>query len=394
MIRFFVYSFATLMDVILAAVLFVCMVRLADMKASALAVAAIMPVWAVVYMVSSLTAGRLVTPRNAAWILIACCIATVLLAAGFLLLPGVTAMYALMAFQGIATAFFFTPFQVFMKRVDQGRNKGVTHSTGLYTFSWSMGYALGPFIAGYLWQVAGWQACHVFNAIAAAGIAIGVYLLKHHADVAPARPSDRANASSSADASEDYTTMPDWAWMAWTFSGIGCAIASLIRSLFPSCGAEYAISKPDQGTVFFLLSATQAVTGLCLGRGRTWMYRPKPILAFGLLGLIGLGLFAAARTPGQFYAAAVCFGLYSGSFYFYFVFHSLVHPTRTARYISINETVVGLAAILGPFLGGALADRVNLSAPYLAAMAVLAMALPVQAYIHFRHTRRPGIESP
>ena len=53
-------------------------------------------------------------------------------------------MYFLGVIQGFATAFFFTPFQYFMKLLDANQNKSITHSTGLYTFSWSMGYALRP----------------------------------------------------------------------------------------------------------------------------------------------------------------------------------------------------------------------------------------------------------
>ena len=49
-----------------------------------------------------------------------------------------------------------------------------------------------------------------------------------------------------------------------------------------------AAGKPAQGTVFFLVSVAQALTGLALCRGRRWMYRPLP-----------LALFASGCQPEQ-----------------------------------------------------------------------------------------------
>jgi MFS family permease len=385
MTRLAVYSFATLMDAILSGVLFVCTVRMAEMKASAVAVAALIPVWAVPYTLSSLAAGKRVNRRNAGWILIGACLASACLSAGYMASSATAAMYVLTALLGVATAFFFTPFQVFMKLVDEHHNKGVNHSTGLYTFSWSIGYALGPFMAGCLWQLTGWRGCHAVNGVTALLMVVGIYRLKRFGETAPV-PEEAEEAST-----DRYEAMPDLAWMAWVFSGIGCAVMSVIRSVFPSLAESNAISKPGQGTVFLVLCGVQAFVGLGLGRGRWWMYRPLPILVFGLFGVAGLGLFAAGSSPGLYCLAAACFGVYSGSFYFYFVFHSLIHPTRAARYVSINEAVVGVTSVVGPLIGGALADRFGLSTPYLAASAALAVAVAAQTLIHRAGTRpSPG----
>ncbi len=384
MTRFAVYSFAALMDVVLSAVLFVCMVRTADMGASARAVAALMSVWAASYMITSLMAGRLVTRRSAAWMLIGSCLATVFVAIAFITIPGRGAMYVLMVVQGVVAAMFFPPFQVFMKYVDQGRNLGVCQSAGVYTCSWSLGFALGPFIAGILWTHAGWQGTHMVNIAICVVMAIGIFLLKHHAHVDPESVNgDASGGEASADA---YAAMPDLAWMAWVFGGIGCMMISLIRSVFPSSGEAWSIAKADQGVVMCIMSLVQAMVGLALARSRIWMYRPLPVLGFGLFGIGGLLLFGIAQTSGTFSLAAACFGVYSGSFYFYFVFHSLVHPTRSGRYVALNEAVVGLASILGPTLGGELGDRLGLGAAYMIPMALLGVAIVTQSLIHARYS--------
>ncbi len=421
LIRFTIYSFAAMMDVILSSVLFVCAVRLAEMTGSSTATGGLFALWAGVYILSSLAAGQVTSRRNVGPILIAACLLTGALAGGYVRWPGLRAMYVLIAMQGVAAAFFFTPFQVFIKLVDEGQKKSVARSSGLYVFSWSMGFALGPFIAGFLWKY-GWEVSHLFNAAVAVVMAVGIFLLKHHAG-GPSGPavrpiSDGAGVLPVADVSapcplpglehspgteqcgpaghvseggretpppgKAACPLPDLAWMAWIFCGLGCMLATMIRSHFPVTGEFFSVSKPNQGLVLCLMSGTQAVVGFLLGWSRTWMYRPWPVVGFGLFGVVGLALFAEGEGVDLFWPAAVCFGVYAGSFYFYFVYHALIHPTRSARYVSINEAVAGVAGMAGPALGGVVADRFGLWVPYLVGAGMVLVGCTVQAWLHQR----------
>jgi len=185
--------------------------------------------------------------------------------------------------------------------------------------------------------------------------------------------------------------MPDLAWMGWVFSGLGCLAARLILGVFPSSGAAHHVSKIEQGLALFILSAVQAFVGLGLGRFRWWMYRPGPIFAAGLFGIAGLTIFSLARSAGLFYVAAACFGIYSGMFFFYLVFHSLVHPERSGRYIAVNEATVGLMSLAGPFLGGRIADAYSLRASYLIVAGLLLAAVSAQSAIHAAYRRRRSV---
>ncbi len=160
-------------------------------------------------------------------------------------------------------------------------------------------------------------------------------------------------------------------------------IVSMVRNQFPLSGVAYHLSAPVQGAVLFALSGAQAAAGFLLGWSRRWMYRACPVLGFGLLGSVGLGLFTAGgRMPHLWWPAALCLGVYCGSFYFYFVYHSLVHPTRGGRYVSINEAIVGIAGVAGPAAGGLIADHSALWVPYALSAGVVLAAVSVQAAIH------------
>ena len=338
----------------------------AQKGASASQVSNLITAWSAVYMVCALAIGRIVTKRNSAWLMIGACIATSVLsvAATAPAAQSLWAMYALTGLMGVTMAIFFTPFQVFMKLVGERKQRSITTSVGLYTFSWSCGYAIGPFLAGYLWERVGWNGCQLLNGAACVMVAVATYVI-HLRIQRTHSPQARTDPAEAPDPPPDaYEDKPDLAWMSWVFGGVGCIAVAVVRGVFASTGRECHIPKFEQGVIFAVLSAVQATVGLSLSLGKRWMYRPLPILGFGLCGTIGMVLFSSLSTTAGFLVAAVLFGVYTGSFYFCFVFHSLVHPHRAARYISINEAVVGLTGIVGPFAGGLLAEKFSLSTPY------------------------------
>jgi MFS family permease len=393
MTGFLIYLFPALMDMILSAVLFMSTVSAAQKGLSAGTVANLITTWAVVYMTMSLLIGRVVAPHNAAKLIIFSCAMSVALSVSFASNSSIRALYTLVALEGIAMAAFFVPFQVFMKSVGEGRRKTINHSVGLYTFSWSMGYAMGPFLAGLLWQRVGWQGTHLIYAAAAVLVGAMTFVLKHAAH--PAGPGSQAipDVAATARPAADYSRMPDLAWMGWVFSGLGCLAIRLVFGLFPSSAETYHLPEFEQGLTLFVLSAVQAAVGLMLGRYHWWMYRPLPILLAGLIGIAGLCLFATAGSTLAFCLAAMCFGIYSGMFFFYLVFHSLVHPDRSARYVSVNEATVGLMSLAGPFLGGMVADNYALRTSYLLTAGMLAVAVGAQAIIHALYLRSKPLAS-
>lgn len=381
MVRFLIYLFPAVMDMIAASFLFICPMRLSNSGAPPLAVAGVITLWAATYMVTCQLVGRFVTPANAAWMLVGSGLAAAGCSAAMVLFPAIGAIYYLMAIVGVILAFFFVPFQVFMKAVEHGKPEGVVRSASLYTFSWSMGFAAGPFVAGMLWDV-GWQWCHLGNVLGGVAVAGGVVLLRHLAHHQPAAMSHPTGERIDPPALPDRATLPDLAWLAWIAGGVGFLVQSLIRGVLPTTCKEIDIPESTQGTTLALISVTQGLVALTFLRSRRWMYRAAPVGMFGLIGLAGLLLFGSASRTWTLYCAAICTGVYSGGICFYLVYHSLVHPTRSARYVAVNESVVGICGIIGPALGGMLASADPLSAPYFAAGALIAIAAVLQVTVH------------
>jgi MFS family permease len=394
MTRFLIYLFPAIADVITAATMFVCSNRLADAGRSRTEVAMVFAAWAIVYIASNQILARLVTSRNAAAMLI---VANLLFAAtsgALVLFEGIWAIYTLMAVVSVATALFFLPFQVFMKAVEPDQHRGLVRSVALYTLSWSLGFASGPFIAGFIYQWFGWRWCFAFTGLLGLLTAYGVQLLKHHAKhhhseaVAPSQPA--TDQQSHQAEVMNYHAMPDLAWLGWVVGGVGALGSYALLSLLPSIGVAFAISKSQVGSIIALLYVVQALVGLSFIRGRMWMFRPWPAAGFAVFGLIGLAGFCVSLLPAVdgtevlplrafgLYASVACYGVFSGSFFFGLVFHSLVHPHHSARYVAVNETVVGMCGVVGPVMAGMLADRFGFTAFPQVLLVMIAGATMVQ----------------
>ena len=379
MIRFLIYLFPAMMDMVVGAVFFVTAVRYSESGASSLTVTGVMATWAFIYSLCSFAVGRVVNHKNAAQIIVISGGAVTLLSTGYIVVPALGAQYLWTALMGVAAALFFTPFQVFMKSLEHGEDGSVVRSTALYTFSWSFGMACGPFICGYVWPNFGWQWCYVMNATMGLTVAAGIWKLKKYAD----RHHETVSVTGKSAKSEDYSKMPDLAWLGWLAAGVGCITVAVIRSLFPVKAAILELSKTDQGVILAIVSFTQAFIGLAFIRSKFWMYRPVPVALFSLSGLLGLLLFGMGSKPGTFYMAALFYGIYSGMFFFYLVFHSLVHPTRSSKYVAINEAVVGITSIIGPIAGGVIADKTNSSMPFYVVGILVLLVMAVQARVHY-----------
>ena len=390
--RWLIYLAPALIDMVLAQFFFVNTIRLAHMGLGVSAVAGVVTVWAVVYLVACPLVGRFLTVAKSTRLILTACGLLVALCLLHLGCTSVLEIYVLMGCTGIAAALFFPAFQVFMKAVAASQDKSIAHSTGLYTFAWSMGFAVGPFIAGFLLDHGGmlnanepdqgWKLAFLFGALASlfvAGLITVLRPLRKDPPLESAAPAD-APADETA---RDYTRMPDLAWLGWLGAGVGVLVLSLVRGVFPARAVGVLdLSAGTQGLLFFLLSLMQACVGLACCRSRTWMYRAGPVLVFGMAGVVGSLCLGYGTTLTALVAGAVLFGLYSGGFFFYLVFHALTHPSRSAHYIAVNESVVGVGGIVGPLMGGMIADRAGFGAAYLAGTVLIVIVVLVQAAVH------------
>lgn len=380
-----IYVLPAIADMVASQLFFINAVRLAKMGASASVVANTITTWSIVYLLTCSIIGRIITPANAGRLIVVAMAMLTGISLLFPFIPGVPGIYSLMALAGIGTALFFVPFQVFMKAVDGLDNRSIAYSTGLYTFSWSLGFACGPFVSGLLMELGtpqrpGWIYACWFASGASALTGVGGYVLKRLIMNTP-RPTASTPGEPAAPP-VDYSGMPDLAWLGWLSAGAGMLALAFFRGIFPSLAeSKLHLSQSFQGLLFFLLSLAQALMGLFLCRSRFWMYRMSGVFTMGLAGIAGSLLLGFSCHPWMLSLGAILFGLYAGGFYFYMVFHALVHSHNSGRYVAVNEMVVGISSLLGAMLGGWVADHFGFEALYTLGAMLTVVTLTIQGAV-------------
>ncbi len=344
MIKLLSYLFPFLVNYVCGGVFFITALRCSQANAPGWVVGATLSTWSLVYSVVSFIAGKVTTVKNSVMLISAGGLMITAASAGFLLFPGVYTQFIWIALTGIAAATYCTSFQVFAKSIEQNQNTGVVRATALYTASWSLGMATGPFVFGLLPV----NLSFVINAVLGLVIAGGI--------VAVSKTVQRRENTADEQGSclPETGGMPDCVWVGWIIGGVGTIAIFVIRCLVPYRANLLAFSRAEAGLVLAAVSFVQAFTALALIKVKTMMYKPLPVVLAGSCGIISLLLFGFSGSLPAFAVAAVLFGIYSGYFYFMFVYHSLISPVNSTRYVAINEIIVGIMGTVGPFAGGLL----------------------------------------
>lgn len=381
--RLLVYIGAAAFDMVSGTLLFVVPVRAAQLGASYSLVGALGVTWGIGCAISTFVLSRFVTQSNAAVFCITGCLVQALSHFGLILSTDAAGMFPFLAIAGLSHTVFFSPYQLFVKTVDHSLKLPLHASVGVYTLAWSLGMAVGPLWSGFLMRIsflglAGWQWCLVFTVCACLAVATSVRHIRRRLALdtleKPTIENDR----------------PDFVRLAWAAALCGTFAFSLVRGIFPAGAVKLGVPENIQGGVIFCMGLLQALSGFSLRRVREGMYRPDLLLFMGFLGVAGmasfllafLGVFSGPWLTTGFFLGALLFGVYSGSFYFYTVFHSLVHPSRAGFNIAINEGMFAVANTLGLLVGGILADAFGVNFPFLLAAVCIAAFTLAQFYYH------------
>lgn len=395
-LKLFLYSYALAMNVVVGALFLIATRRFAGESSNALQGALAVAMWSGTYAVLSFAIGGRLKKENAERWLIFGTALTAAASVGFVVFPQIMMQYFWIFLVGVGFAFYCTPFQMIMREAEEGEHNGIARAVALYSFSYSFGVAAGPFIAGMLWNIHpeyGWKAAYLLNALLAAAIALTVRPLRRYMARNRTAPSVDATFDHAlkldAENSPVTSAMPDLAPLGWTMLVVGMCGISLIRSLFPYKSTVLEISIADLGAITALVYFTHSGFSLLLIRSREWMYRPFFPVLFTLSGLAAMLLFGWGQAVWQFYLAAMLMGLFSGMYGFCFGFFSLSHPTRSARYVSINEALVGVVGVAAPIAGGILGNLVGFNLPFLycAGLVVLLIGLELLTYRLARKAR-------
>jgi len=376
--HYLVYIFPVLINIMNGGMFFITAQRFAEANAPKMFINGTMMTWALFYSVGSIIVGRFINEARSAR---AICIASLMLAGtmiGAILLPSLNMQFAWMMALGIAGALYCTAFQVFMKCLENGEANGIVRSTALYTASWSLGLGLGPFIFGIM----DWRISYGINAFFAVMIALGVMIIDAKCRKSrPASCNGAAQSCEAANAEALYSGRPDMVWLGWIGGLLGTFTISILRPMVPARAVELGFSRFNSAMIIAVVSYVQAILALLLLKSKLWMYNKTPLILSGLCGILGLlGLSFLNNLP-LLYLSSVLYGTFSLAFYFRFVFHSLVHPTKSGFYISVNEALVGISSTVAPLCAGFASKCLSIPEIFMCCAGIAAISTIVQVFM-------------
>ncbi len=391
------YLLPCVMNIIMGLFFFITMRRLAISGADSFAISGTMAVWAFIYAVVSALLGVVQHRGNATKFILAGEGILIFSMLGFLVFPSMRMQYVWLFGSGIGTAMFFAPFQVIVKMLDSHENaRGTLAKTAaVYTFSWSFGFASGPFIAAMIWGLLspedGWKTCYKINILLVLAVTCFVWFLhcfirgKNREDM----PAGQTPEPETAPVKQEETEkLPDLAVLGWIVAGTGFITIAMLRTQIPYRCNLLGMSTAQQGIILAAVSYMQAFLALGLWKSRRWMYHPFPVAFAGLCGVSALLLFVFADSYPVYVFAGLLYGCYSGVFCFFFVYHALANPEKSHRYVAVNEVIVGSTSVFAPLASGALADAAGNSAvPFFTGAVLIVMAIVYQVAATWRWRR-------
>lgn len=339
-------------------------------------VSASIAAWGIAYCLMTAVVGRIVSTANALRLILTGGVLLSLTSVGFLVFDGLYTQFVWMVLAGFGAAFFCTPFQLLAKEIESGsRSSGTVSATAFYTLTWSSGLASGPLAFAGLTPQCGFTIT-LLLALAVTGSVMLIARL--------CKPAQSADAAGNAGAGSVPDVLPEksrtrLAYLGWIVGGLGTVTVCQIRALWPKLGSELHIEQYHIAYILALVSYSQALTALALCRSRNWMWRRVPALLMSACGIVSLLGFVLVSQVAWFYFFAALYGVYSGCFYYYLVYHSLAHPVRSGFFVTGNEIIVGVTSIAAPLVGGFLADcSGKTGSAFVFAAGVTLLALAVQ----------------
>ncbi len=361
MLRILVYLFPLAFNICHGGIMFISANRMSREGGSPLAVSCTIIAWAVTYCVASLCAGWLTKRFNPAKLISVGGLITLTGCAGFILFPNLYLMYLWIGVSTFGGGIFCTPYEVYMNAVaPSGQNVG--QSTSRYTFAWSLGTAVGPFIFAITTP---WQLGFVVCGVIALAAAVGILLLDRYC-----RQHGLLAGHNGVAYSDEYANEPRHIVIAW-FAGFVTTMAiATLRTFEPYKATHIGLSSSAGAYLMALICLSQCAAAALLFWFRRWMYNSRVLLLLGGSAFAGLLGFWYFNSAAGLIASAFLAGFGIGGWYNFFTFHALVDHVKAPSYAAVNETLVGIASVAGPFIAQLTASTQRPGNAFLPAAAV------------------------
>jgi MFS family permease len=187
---------------------------------------------------------------------------------------------------------------------------------------------------------------------------------------------------------QDQQLATRYLYLSWAANSVSYLALSIIRYLLPKfiyqiaeSGRALRMAPLTSGLMMLCQAGAQFIMFFVLGTTQRWRYKFTPLVVSQICASFGFLFIWLSNSPGLWGIGLIIIGLNVGMTYSSSIYYSLHGSTDPGGKSGWHESILHSGTIIGPTIGGALADYVGLKSPYLFCAAVTLMGLPVQLFI-------------
>lgn len=284
---------------------------------------------------------------------------------------------------GISMALFWPAYEAWLAEREGGGK--LIQRVMLFNLFWSTGITLGPAFSSYLYGDA-----NPFKPFYLAGVMVLLTLGTLIANSWQTSAILKTDSASEANEESIETLYPPQPVRTSYLNIARCAnftswfTLGVLRRLAPKLTKEMGMVPSTFGNLMLTLGGMQTMAFLILGSGYStrWHYRFAPMLIVQLLAALSfLGIWRLQHTLLWTLAFGVV-GVSAAFTYFSSLYYGLDRHVDKGNKSGWHEAILGLGILLGPLLGGILADsRFGTQSPYLLCAGATVIAILVEIFI-------------
>lgn len=288
-------------------------------------------------------------------------------------------LLALVPLSGLAMSFLWPPAQAWISELSGGGSRRLNRNLSLFNIAWTAGIMTGPLLAGYTYGVS--RFLPFLLAVVPGYLAALVLARTPVADHGSGRPV------------HSHTTAPRavvqmFLVLSWLGNFGSWFARGVLSNLFPKLATDLNFSHQVVGILIFLVGVGQIIAFILARFTDRWHHRLWLLIVAEVAGLAGIASPLWTQSPVWLGVGFVGLGIGAGITYVSSLTYALQgHAEERGQRSGLHEAVLGSGGLLGPLVGGLLAQKAGLMVPFTAGAWVFGAVVLIQV-IYFIRQRR------
>ncbi|MBD3184043.1 MFS transporter [Candidatus Poribacteria bacterium] len=296
------------------------------------------------------------------------------LSALYLALPLCKQLYQLMVLfplNGVALAGLWPALEAWIGERDDGRP--LIRRVQMFNVAWSLGLVIGYVSGGYIYDLNVFAPFYLGSSAA--------FIAALALTIQPSAPVTKNFHEETVEVETGRKLTMKYLMVSWASIFIGWMTLGILRYIFPKFIEQLGMPPRVAGLLMLCQTGAQLIMFSILGSTERWHYKFYPLIIFQVLAAVGFISIWFIDIPYMWAFGLILIGLNTGMAYFSSMYYSLSGHADLGNKTGWHESILHSGALVSTITGGALANYVDLKAPYLFCAVVLIVGIPVQMFI-------------